>query len=169
MVMSTKEKKEKNVFIPKPLKPNNFMSNPVKTKGIDMSKAVRENFHLVRKGNGLDVVSDGFTDYKKLIQSQACNAGLQNIIRLQTMRYGTIENAIVRNKEKQVFADVSNIPTSVAEQAEYIKDIQNDVDELCSKLGISKDELLKANQEFLADKLAALNKAANEAAEGGNE
>lgn len=167
--MSTKNENKVIVIKAAVLVPDNFVSKPVTTSGFDCSKHVREGFHLVRKGEGLDVVSDGNTDFKELIQSEKCNAGLQNIIRLQTMRYGTIENAIVRNKEKQVFADVSKIPTSVAEQAEYIKDIQKDVDGLCAKLGISKEELLKANQQFLADKLAEINKAANGAAEGGND
>lgn len=150
--------------------PNNFVTSPVTVvKGIDMSSGKREVYHLDREGNGLKVVSDGIVDHHELIQSEACNAGLENIIRLQTMRYGTIENAILRNKEKQTFADVSHIPTTVAEQAEYIKDIQNDVDNLCSKLGISKEELLKSNQQFLSDKLAELNKAADPAPTGGNE
>lgn len=166
--MQIKDKEIKTIRAAK-LVPNNFASEPVLTTGMDLSGHIRENFHLVRKGEGLDVISDGKTDYKKLIASEAKNAGLKNIIRLQEMRYGTIENAIVRNKEKQTFADVSNIPLTVAEQAEYVKSIQADVDELCGKLGISKEDLLKANQQFLADKLAAINKPAEPSSAEGSE
>ena len=152
--------------------PNNSSINPVISTGMDFSNAKRMKRHMVRDGNGIKIVEDGIVDEDALIQSEACNAGLQNIIRLQTMRYVTIDNAIARNKDKQVFADVSKIPTSIAEQQEYVASVQADVDALCAKLGISKEELLKANQEFLASKLQAVNTPSGETAvanEGGQQ
>lgn len=139
---------------------DNSFRNPVQSFGLDFSNGKRMHRHMVREGNSINIVEDGVVDEDALIQSEACNAGLQNIIRLQTMRYGTIENAIARNADRQVFADVSKIPTSVAEQSEYVKGIQADVDALAAKLGISKEDLLKATQESLAQRLEALNQAA---------
>ena len=145
----TKEETKK-VFVHPGFNPDNSRFKPVKVKGLVPGKGVVECFHLEREGSGVAVVSDGFTDRDKLIQSEAKNAGLSNIIRLQTLRYGTIDNAIARNADKQVFADVSNIPTSVGEQAEYLKNIEDDVSKLCAELGISREDLLKSNQESLA-------------------
>lgn len=168
--MPNKEtKKEK--FVHPGFNPDNSKFNPVQSKGLDLSKGVVEHFHLERDGKGLKVVSDGFEDRQKLIQSEAGNAGLANIIRLQTLRYGTLDNAIARNKDKQVFADVSNIPTTVGEQKEYLENINADVAKLCAELGITQEELLKSNQETLARMVEAKKQAATTAAstEGGNE
>ena len=66
-----------------------------------------------------------------------------------------------------MFADVSKIPTSIAEQEQYVKNIEEDVYNLCNKLGISKEELLKSNQENLAKLLASKQQTTNE--EGGNQ
>ena len=148
----------------------NCSTNPVERPGLDFSNAKRMHRHLERDGNGVKIVEDGYVDEDALIQSEKINAGLENIIRLQTMRYGTLENAIARNKDKQVFADVSHIPTTIGEQAEYVQNIQNDVDALCAKLGISKEDLLKSNQESLAQLLAAKQAAPQEPAPtGGND
>lgn len=152
------------------LKVNNSAFHPVKRTAFDFSNSKRVARHMVREGNGLKIVEDGIVDHDAEIQAQSCNAGLQNIIRLQTMRYGTLENAIKRNADRQVFADVSKIPTSVAEQQEFVQKNSADVDALCAKLGISKDELLKATAESLSAKLQALNQAnAQTATEGGAE
>lgn len=142
---------------------------PAPRPGFDFSSGVTVARHLERDGNGVKIVEDGVVDNDALIQSEKCNAGLENIIRLQTMRYGTLENAIARNKDKQVYADVSKIPTSIGEQAEYVQNIQADVDALCAKLGISKEDLLKSNQETLAQLLAAKQAAAAAPTDGGNE
>lgn len=151
-------------------KVNNFASKPLTTKGFDLSNGKREHFHLERKGEGVEIVSDGFVDEDALIQSEAKNAGLVNILRLQELRYGTIANAIKRNEDKQTYANVANVPTTVGEQAEYIKNIQDDVDALAAKLGISKEDLLKSTQESLAQLLAAKQAGAPETpATGGNE
>lgn len=149
----------------------NSSLTPVVSQGFDFSNAKRMARHLEREGNGVKVVEDGIVDEDALIQSEKVNAGLENILKMQTMRYGTLENAIARNKEKQVFADVSKIPTSIGEQAEFVNNIQNDVDALCAKLGISKEDLLKSNQESLAQLLAAKQAAAQAPATetGGNE
>lgn len=147
---------------------------PIARKGFDFSNGKVIARHMERDGNGIKIVEDGFVDRDALVQSEKCNAGLENIIRLQTMRYGTLENAIARNAQKQVFADVSKIPTSVAEQSEFVNGVQADVDALCAKLGISKEDLLKSNQETLAQLLAAKEAAAASAAaapiqSGGND
>lgn len=150
---------------------NNTKFSPVDAAGCDFSDGKVIQRHLERDGNGVKIVEDGVVDNDALIQSEKINAGLENILKMQTMRYGTLENAIARNKDKQVFADVSHIPTSIGEQAEYVQNIQNDVDALCAKLGISKEDLLKSNQESLAQLLAAKQAAAQAPATetGGNE
>lgn len=141
---------------------DNSLLLPVFSAGMDFSCAKRVKRHLEREGSGVTIVEDGIVDYDAEIQAQACNAGLQNIIRLQTMRYGTIDNAIARNKDKQVFADVSDVPLTVAEQSEFVNATQKEVDALCAKLGLSKEDLMKANRDFLAGKLEALNKTSSE-------
>ena len=162
-------KENKKVFVYPGLNSDNSRFKPVVSKGFDFSNGTVEHFHLERDGNGLKSVSDGFVDHKKMIQSEANNAGLSNLIRLQTLRYGTIENAIARNADKQLFADVSNIPTSVAEQAEYIANVEADVAKLCAELGVSKEDLLKSNQETLARMVEAKKQASvNSNDEGGN-
>ena len=150
---------------------NNTKFAPVVVAGCDFSNGKSLQRHLERDGNGVKIVEDGVVDNDALIQSEKINAGLENILKMQTMRYGTLENAIARNKDKQVFADVSHIPTSIGEQAEYVQNIQNDVDALCAKLGISKEDLLKSNQESLTQLLAAKQAAAQAPATetGGNE
>ena len=148
---------------------DNFSTKPICAPGQDFSNGKREHFHLARKGEGVEIVSDGVVDEDALIQSEKCNAGLENIIKLQTLRYGTLENAIKRNEDKQQFADVSNIPTTIAEQAEYLNNIQADVDALCAKLGISKEDLLKSNQESLARMLEAKKTPQPPTTEGGND
>lgn len=162
--------KDKKVFVYPGLNPDNSRFKPVKSSGFNFSNSVVEHFHLEREGNGLKSVSDGFIDHNKLIQSEANNAGLSNIIRLQTLRYGTIENAIARNADKQLFADVSNIPTSVGEQADYLANVEADVAKLCAELGVSKEYLLKSNQETLERMLEAKKQASPDPKpEGGNE
>lgn len=130
-------------------KPDNFPGKPVLSNGVDCSAHLFEHFHLERKGEGVIIVSDGIEDFDKAVQEEACNAGLVNILKMQEMRYGTIENAVKRNQDKQVYADVSKVPTSVAEQAEYIANTEKELNALCQKLGISKEELLKTNVDTL--------------------
>lgn len=153
--------------------PDNTATVPVELVGQDFTKKTTIHRHMEREGNGIKIVEDGVVDEDALIQSEKCNAGLENIIRLQTMRYGTLENAIKRNADKQVYADVSHIPTTVAEQSEFVSGVQADVDALAAKLGITKEELLKSTQESLAQLLAAKQAAAAQpaaaASTGGNE
>ena len=59
--------------------------------------------HLDRKDGDIVVVEGDKVDYDAEIQSQVKNAGLQTILKMQTMRYGTLENAIARNEAKKVF------------------------------------------------------------------
>lgn len=147
---------------------NNTPVNPIRSKGRDFSSGKCEHFHLQRKGEGVEVVSDGFVDGDALIQSEKCNAGLENIIKMQTIRYGTIQNAIKRNEDKQVFADLSKVPTTVAEQQEYIAKSEKELNDLCNKLGISKEDLLKSNLETLTQLVKGKNET-SQPAEGGNE
>lgn len=124
-----------------------------------------EDKHAERGENGdLIFVSDGKRDIQKEINSQKCNAGLQNIIRLQTMRYGTLENAIARNKEKQTFADVSNVPDSVGEQAQMVADAKGNIQALAAKYGVTVEQLLalKSESDFV-------NLVTPKAQEGGND
>lgn len=165
---------KKKVFVHPGFYPDNSRIKPVARSGFDFSNGTVTLRHMERDGNGVKIVEDGVEDRKALIQSEKVNAGLENIIRLQAMRYGTIENAIARNKEKQTFADVSKIPTSVAEQKEYIEKNEAEITALCQKLGISKEDLLKSTSEslakLLADKAAASQEQANPGnEEGGNE
>lgn len=150
----------------------NHITNAAPVVKLDLSDAKREDFHLAIVDGVLNVVSDGITDYKKVIQSHASEAGLVNILKLQTMRYGTLDNAIARNKEKQVFADVSNIPDSVAEQKAMVEKTNAEIDRLCKELGLSRDQLLN----LTADKYVEIKKAQQEASAaaaaatvGGNE
>lgn len=150
----------------------NHITNAAPVVKLDLSDAKREDFHMAIVDGVLNVVSDGITDYKKVIQSHASEAGLVNILKLQTMRYGTLDNAIARNKEKQVFADVSNIPDSVAEQKAMVEKTNAEIDRLCKELGLSRDQLLN----LTADKYVEIKKAQQEAAAaaaaataGGNE
>lgn len=128
---------------------DNDFDNPIVCSGTDCSAHVFEQFHLEREGNGIKIVSDGLVDVQKEIDSQACNAGLVNIMKMQELRYGTLENAIKRNEAKQVYADVSKVPMTVGEQAEYVAKAEKEVLDLCNKLGISKEDLLKMNVESL--------------------
>lgn len=133
-----------------------------------IGKHIVEDKHAVRDSKGgLKFVSDGKRDIQKEIESQKCNAGLQNIIKLQTLRYGTIDNAIARNKEKQTFADVSKIPTSVAEQFEMVADSQAAIYKLAKKYNMTVDQVLalKSEQDFvnLVTPKAASNDAAKPA------
>ena len=128
--------------------------------------------HLEREGKGLIIVDDGFLDIDKEIQSQAQNAGLQNILKLQEMRYGTISNAIVRCSEKGIYADVSNIPTDVASQEIFVANAQAKIAALKKDLGLTDADLASLDYEKLV-KLYEAKQAAAAAAtsqdEGGNE
>lgn len=126
-------------------------------KGADFSKSVVERFHLERDGNGVKIVSDGFVDVQKEIDSEAQNAGLVNILKQQELRYGTVQNAIVRNEAKQVYAKVSDIPTNVAEQAEYIAKVQAEVNALKAKLGLDEAALLNLTEEKYKEIIASQN------------
>lgn len=125
---------------------NLFLEEP--RKGEDFSLSKREDFHLERDGSSsVKVVSDGFTDYQKLIQSEAKNAGLANIMKFQAMRYGTLQNAIVANDQKKLYADVSNIPDSVGEQAELVARTNAEIEKLCKEMGLTKEQLLNLTPE----------------------
>lgn len=139
---------------------NNSYLHPVKFVGQDFSECVREDFHMEVVDGTLIPVSDGITDYNKVVQSHENEAGLKNIIKLQTLRYGTLDNAIARNKEKQTFADVSKVPDSVAEQQALVAKTNAEVDKLCKELGITKDQLLN----LTAEKYAEIKKAQADAA-----
>lgn len=142
-----------------------FFANPQQYE-----KHIVEDKHAERTANGgIKFVSDGKRDIQKEIESQACNAGLQNIIRLQTLRYGTLENAIARNKEKQVFADVSKVPESVGEQAEMVKEATDNLQALADKYGVTVEQLLalKSSEDF--QNLVTPKQNENAHDEGGNE
>lgn len=119
--------------------PVEFFTNPVE-----------ERFHAERdEKGGLKFVSDGKLDIQKEICSQKCNAGLQNIIKMQTMRYGTIENAIARNEQKKTFADVSGVADSVGEQAEAVAASTAAAQAIAKKYGLSLDQVLALDQDKL--------------------
>ena len=113
----------------------------------DFSNTKYESFHLERDGLDIKIVSDGISDRRKEVHSHAKEAGLQNILKMQALRYGSVDNAIKRNEEKKVFADVSNIPDTVGEQAELVKKSNSDVNKLCQELGLTKDQLLSLTPE----------------------
>lgn len=161
--MSEKQKQTNTLL------PDNSIYAPVRSTGMDFSQKNREHFHLEREGNGVKIVSDGIVDEDALIQSEAKNAGLVNILRMQELRYGTVENAVKRNEAKQVFADVSKIPTSIGEQVEYIQQKEKEVNDLAAKLGISKEELLNSNLETLTKLCQGKETISQATAEGGNE
>lgn len=146
---------------------NYYAFSPVKFKvpSKKLTNMKVEEFHIERDGNGIKVVSEGFVDKQKEIQSQAKNAGLVNILRLNELRYGTVENAVVRNREKQTFADVSNIPETVGEQKAYYEENYKEAKALADKLGLTLDELLSKSGSDLATLLAPT----QEQNEGGNE
>lgn len=125
----------------------NHQIHPTVQGSRDMSDGKREDFHLAIVDGVLTEVSDGVTDYVKLVQSHANEAGLVNILKLQELRYGTIDNAIARNKEKQVFADVSGIPDSVAEQQALVAQTNAEIDKLCADLGLTREQLLNLTPE----------------------
>ena len=136
----------KELLKPKLIDTSIFNLKPV--EGSDFSSSVREDFHLeYGEGHNVVVVSDGRTDYQKEIESQTKNAGLVNILRYQEMRYGSINNAIVKNEEKKVYADVSHIPDSVGEQAALVAKTNAEVDRICQELGITKEQLLNLTPE----------------------
>ena len=150
---------------------NTFMSAPV--QGVDFSASIREDFHLERgENNEVIVVSDGFTDYQKQIDSEQKNAGLVNILKFQEMRYGSIQNAIIANEQKKLYADVSIIPETIGEQAELVAKTNAEVDRLCKELGVTKEQLLNLTTEQyikIKQDQAAAAAAAAAGNEGGNE
>lgn len=128
--------------------------------------SVEERFHAERdEKGGLTFVSDGKVDIQKEIDSQLCNAGLQNIIKMQTMRYGTIENAIARNEQKKTFADVSKVADSVGEQAEQVANSTAAAKAIAAKYGLTLDQVLALD----SDKLINLMKPKNDPNAGGIE
>lgn len=128
-----------------------------------------ESFHLERDGLNIKVVSDGISDRKKEIQSHKNEAGLQNILKLQAMRYGTINNAIARNEDKKVFADVSGIPDSVGEQAALVAKTNAEIEKLCNELGLTKEQLLNLTPEKYVEIKQAQAAALASANNGGTE
>ncbi len=94
----------------------------------------------------IKVVETEVIDTQALIESEAHNAGLQNILRQEALRYGTIENALARNADKQTFADVSNVPDGVGAQAEFMQQQQQRLEALAAKLGVSVNDLLNMTE-----------------------
>lgn len=109
-----------------------------------------EKRHLERDGKSVKIVSDGFSDLGKEIQSELKNAGLQNILKLQEMRYGTLENAIARANDRGIYADVSKIPDSVGERAEFVQQAQNSLKQLAAEFGISLEAASKLSGQEIA-------------------
>ena len=137
---------------------------------LDFSNGKYESFHLEREGLDIKVVSDGISDRNKEIQSHAKEAGLENILKMQALRYGSVDNAIKRNEEKKVFADVSKIPDSVGEQAEMVFKNKKDFEALCQELGLTKDQLLALTPEkYLEIKQAQAAALAAQKEQGGAE
>lgn len=146
---------------------NPFITN---RPGVDNSQSIREDFHLeFDENHNVKVVSDGRTDYQKMIESEAKNAGLVNILKFQEMRYGTLQNAILANEEKKLYADVSHIPDSVGEQAALVAATNAQIDKLCKELGLTKEQLLNLTPEKYVEIKQQQAAAAASKAEGGAE
>lgn len=111
-----------------------------------------EQRHLELDGKSVKIVSDGFCDRDKEIQSELKNSGLQNILRMQEMRYGTLENAIARAQDRGVYADISDIPDNIGDRAEYIQKVNESLAQLKKELGLTDDDLKSLN----ADKIIEL-------------
>lgn len=120
--------------------------------------------HLERDGKSVKVIEDGIVDADKEIQSELKNAGLQNILKLQELRYGTLDNAIARAADKGVYADVSNIPTNLADQTVWVQQAQAKIAKLKADLGLTDDELKAVD----IDKLTAIYTAQAKAAAASN-
>ena len=133
------------------------------TDCLNQKRSSYEMRHLEKEGTSVKVVSDGFVDRDKEIQSELKNAGLQNILKLQEMRYGTIDNAIARAADRGVYADVSKIPDNVGDTAAYVAAAQAKLNALAAELGVDPSEL---SGNLTAEKLAELfkNKASAAAA-----
>lgn len=143
------------------------------TDVLNQKRNIFEQRHLEKDGKSVKVVSDGFIDRDKEIQSELKNAGLQNILKLQEMRYGTLDNAIARAEDKGVYADVSKIPDNVGDTAAYVAAAQAKLNALAAELGVDPSEL---SGNLTADKLAELYQKKNSTAaaptgnnEGGQE
>ena len=136
---------------------------------LDFSNGKYESFHLERDGLDVKVVSDGISDRDKEIQSHKKEAGLENILKQQALRYGSVGNAIKRNEEKKVFADVSKVPNTVGEQAELVSQTNKDVEKLCKELGLTKDQLLALTPEKYVEIKQAQAAALAAQDQGGNE
>ena len=131
-----------------------------------------EKRHLELEGKSVTVVSDGFCDVDKEIQSELKNAGLQNILKLQELRYGTLDNAIARVNDRGVYADVSNIPDGVGPRSAYVAAAQEELARLAASLGLTPEEVAKLTGEQIAaryQELAAAQTAAASGSEGGAE
>lgn len=94
----------------------------------------------------LVVVETGTEDTRALVQSEKHNAGLENLKRQLTLRYGTLGNAQAHIQMNQVYADVSDIPDSPAAQAEWTAQQQNRIQTLANQLGVSVDDLLSMTE-----------------------
>ena len=121
---------------------------------------IYEKRHLELEGKSVTIVSDGFVDKDKEIQAELKNAGLQNILKLQEMRYGTLDNAIARADERGVYADVSNIPDGVGARAEYVANAQAELKRLASELGLTPEEVSKLTGDQIAARYQELSAAA---------
>lgn len=129
-----------------------------------------ESFHLERDGLDIKIVSDGVSDRQKEVDSHKKEAGLENILKMQALRYGSVDNAIKRNEDKKTFADVSHIPDSVGEQAEQVAKVNKDIDKLCKELNLTKDQLLALTPEkYVEIKQAQAAALAAQKEQGGNE
>lgn len=128
--------------------------------------------HLERDGKSVKIVEDGIVDHDAEIQSQLKNAGLQNILKLQELRYGTVDNAIARAADKGIYADVSNIPTDISGQAAFIQAAQAKIAKLKAELGLSDEDIKNLSIDRLTEiytEQAKVAAAPNASQEGGAE
>lgn len=142
--------------------------NPVLTPSLigtrNISKYTKR--HLAFEGKSIKIVEDGICDIDAEIMSELKNAGLQNILKLQELRYGTLENAITRANDRGVYADVSKIPDSIGERAEFIAKARADLEALKAKYNLTDEDIKNFNIDSFAAKLNPTPQASPQTLEG---